>query len=119
MSLRQRLETLHLMSPPAGWTGTVTLVPAPAPPVRDRVAVYSALLSAGATTAFHFADTAGNPISGTINLLGDTPLQIEQNANMDPWFLTASAQGLQIVIDSGGPLTGNIYYLVVPGDLPT
>lgn len=118
MSLRQRLETLHLISPPSGWTGTVILVPAPTPPARTRVAVYSALLSAAATTVFNFADTAGNPISGSINLLADTPLELEQVANQDPWFLTGPALGLQLVVTSGGPVMGDIYYLIVPGDLP-
>lgn len=116
MSLRDRFETLHLISPVAGWTGTVTLVPALPPPDRTRIAVYSAILSSGATAAFNFADTTG-PISGTMNLLAETTMLLEQNTNTDPWFLTRPGQPLQIVVTTG-TVTGDIYVLRVPGDYP-
>jgi hypothetical protein len=117
MSLRNRLESLHQISPLAGWTGTTTLVGAPPPPSRDRIALYAGLFSAGTVTSFYFADTTGTPISGTFSVLADSVWMLEQNMNTDPWFITAPTTGLQLAIVSGGPLTGDIYYLQVPGNI--
>ena len=116
MSLRSRLETFHLISPAAGWPiGTTVLVPAPTPPSRERVAIYSGVFSSPNATRFAFAGTDGTPINGPIDLLPNTNFVLPQNDNFDPWYITPSTTGLSIVITAGA-LLGDIYYLLVPGD---
>jgi hypothetical protein len=111
MSLRPRLETLHLMSPPAGWSGTTVLIPVS---TGQRVAVYSMLYGSSANCEFRFVDTSGNAISGEIFGLASTSAVIPQNDNMDPWFMTAPDTGLQLAVTTG-PVFGDIYYLFVSG----
>lgn len=112
MSLRQRLETFHLIAPPAGWPAGSILVSWGDAQPNSRVAIYSALLSAPASITFRFTNTNGTPISGPIAITG--ALVLEQNANLDPWFLTEPGQG--VILADGGPLFGDIYYLIVPGN---
>jgi hypothetical protein len=112
--MRQRLETLHLMSPPAGWTGTVTLVPAQE---HTCVCVYAVLFGSTANCQFNLADSDGNAISGQIFGLADMSMVLEQNANFDPWYITPRGKGLQMVV-TAGPVYGDIYWLRVPDYLP-
>ena len=112
MSLRQRLETIHIQSPPGGWVGTsVILAPVPG----HRIAVYSAVLSLHTTGAWFFANDDGTAISGVQNFPADTPIVLPIQQNMDPWFITKPNAGLNIIVTTAGDdLFGDLYVMQVP-----
>lgn len=115
MSLRDRLETLHLMSPTSGWPiGPTVLVPGVA---HMRIAVYSAILGSNANAQAYFATDAGaTPIGGDFFALSGMSTVLPQNDNTDPWFITPTGKDLSIAVVAG-PVYGDIYYMVVPGTL--
>ncbi|MBO0710397.1 MAG: hypothetical protein J2P47_03850 [Acetobacteraceae bacterium] len=113
MSLRWRLETLHLASPEVlGWPSGTTIV-VPATPGK-RVAVYSAAFSSANQTQYYFASDNGFQISGLyyIPAANGMPAMFEQNTNGDPWWITHADRGLSLIVQ-GGPLFGDLYYLQV------
>lgn len=111
MSLRPRIETMHIKAPLTGWpVGTTPLVPAQQ---HSCVAVYSALFGSTANFECYLADTANNPVSSAIFGLASDSTVIPQNNNSDPWWITGRGLGLQIVANSG-PVYGDIYWMYVP-----
>lgn len=88
-------------------TGTTTLVAAVA---GKKIKVYSYAVVATAAGTVQFKSTGGSNLSGAMSFSANGGISCAPGD--DPWFLTATGEGLQIA--TSGAVEGHLSYVIEP-----
>ena len=115
MSVRTRSEGTHIKGSGTGATVAVLASFTPSN-AQQFVSVIRMILSATAAGIVTLQDTTGAALSQPINLAANTPLVLDLQTNLDPWFTTKDSgnigAGLQLAQGtSGNTVAWDIWYL--------